>query len=292
MISKRELKFVNGYARTVPFPGKNYAIDAMNLLINAYNIYEKNYQNKEYNLIFSDGEEINFKILTKNLSHLLGIDFKNLISDAMKDTCASVLNYTEGESKTSFNILKRIIDRADDVISYDSNPNNYYKILNYYKLMIKCIAFSKLTTFDKFNFGCINFNRDFFIQHTNTEFLPKSTKFLFTPSKEVITPYFMLGIIYDENCSHYVPETIFAPENFPDYFFEQTLVLPTQVLIDDAQAFEKLVAKNEDKLALLTMYKSIINTYNTHSTIDIYSDYESILNTKMDDSPKCLKKGY
>ena len=43
MVSKKELEYVNQYARLVPFPGVNYAYDAMETLIGAYKTYEKNY---------------------------------------------------------------------------------------------------------------------------------------------------------------------------------------------------------------------------------------------------------
>ena len=56
MVSKRELEYVNKYAKTVPFPGNNYAYDAMQMLINAYDTYIKNYQGKSYDFIFSNGE--------------------------------------------------------------------------------------------------------------------------------------------------------------------------------------------------------------------------------------------
>ena len=36
MVSKKELEYVNQYARAVPFPGANYAYEAMETLIKAY----------------------------------------------------------------------------------------------------------------------------------------------------------------------------------------------------------------------------------------------------------------
>lgn len=283
MISKKELNFVNLFARNVPFPGKDYAIKVMEILIAAYNEYEKNYRNKSYSLIFSNGEEISFEILTKNIAHLLGIDFKNLYSEAMQPIRENILGYSLNEKINSYDLLKRIIDRADDVIKNDSVPNKY-KILNYYKVMVKCIIFSKITTFDKFNYGCIDFNREEFVKNCKENSQTQSSKFLLTASDEIITPYFMMGIRYDETVSHYIPDTLLAPENFTDYFMNQTLLLPIQVLVNNENDFLKLSATNEEKIQLLNMYKSVINTYKTNSFIDIYVDYESLLR-----GSKCLK---
>ena len=51
----------------------------------------------------------------------------------------------------------------------------------------------------------------------------------------------------------------------------------TQILIDNKEILNKISASNEEKLALLNLYKFIINTYKTNSRINIFSDYESIL---------------
>ena len=92
MVSKRELEYVNKYAKTVPFPGNNYAYDAMQMLINAYDTYIKNYQGKSYDFIFSNGEEINFQIFEKNLAHLFGIDYKTLIGMYKNNTFIDIYN--------------------------------------------------------------------------------------------------------------------------------------------------------------------------------------------------------
>lgn len=275
MISKAELKYVNKYARHVPYPGNSYAISVIEELSKAFQVYEKDYKSKEYNFIFSNGEEINFQIFTKNLAHLLGIDFKNIISEQMRETCENVLGLCNYEEKNSFDVLKRIIERADEVIKNDSNPKNK-KILNYYKVMIKSIAFTKLTKFDQFNFGCINFDKSFYEQKTNTLFTPQSSKLLFTPSNEAITPYFVMGIV-PEATNIYIPETIIAPENFEDFITNQTLLIPIQVLVSDNFNLNKIKATSEEKLQLLNMYKGMLIQYKTNSFIDIYNDYENIL---------------
>ena len=142
--------------------------------------------------------------------------------------------------------------------------------------MIKSIAFTKLTKFDKFNFGCINFDKNIYEGKINASFTPQSSKFLFTPSNEAITPYFMMGIAQETN-GIYVPETIIAPENFQDFITEQILLVPIQVLVSDNYDLSKICATSEEKLHLLNMYKGILSEYKTNSFIDIYNDYENIL---------------
>lgn len=276
MISRKELEYVNQSAVAVPFPGRNYASDAIDLLIKSYEIYKKNYQGKIYNFIFSDGEEINFQMLEKNIAHLFGINCKNLFSDAMQSTTSSVLDFRAYQTGGADELLKRIINRAEDVIKNDSNPSNY-RLLNYYRILIKCSAFTKLSTFENFNFGCLDFDKSRYEQQTNTPFGPNSSKFFFVPSDEAVIPYFMMGIKKDSLADFYIPETIFAPNNFAQMIDCQTFVLPIQILINDNFNFTKINATPKEKIELLNLYKSIIGTYQTQTFIEIFNDYESML---------------
>ena len=276
MVSKRELEYVNKYAKTVPFPGNNYAYDAMQMLINAYDTYIKNYQGKSYDFIFSNGEEINFQIFEKNLAHLFGIDYKTLISNPMEDTTKNILGLNDSKINGSEKLLKRIIDRADDVIKNDSQQNNSH-ILNYYRILIKCSAFSKLSTFENFNFGCINFDKSIYESTNSSTFGQNSTKFFFVPSNEAVTPYFMMGIRKDNGNDIYIPETLFAVGAINKMIVNQTFLLPIQILINDNFNFKKIKATSKEKLDLLNLYKSLIGMYQTNTFIDIYNDYENIL---------------
>ena len=66
---------------------------------------------------------------------------------------------------------------------------------------------------------------------------------------------------------------------FTKFFREQELVIPTQILIDNLDNLSKINATSEEKLALLNLYKFIINTYKLNSRINIFSDYESVLSS-------------
>lgn len=277
MISKKELSYVNNYARFAPYPGDTYAEKVMEKLETAYERYQRLYQNKAYSLIFSNGEEIEFEIQPKNICHLLGVDAKNIASDPMERTVEEVLGISPQDKKDSLTLLKRIIERKEDVIANDSDPASY-KLLNYYKLMIRCIAFSKLSDFSNFSYGCINFDKRAYNEGKEDKFITvKSSKFLFSPSDEAITPYFMMGIAQNPESPIYYPETLLAPENYYDFFRNQTLLLPIQILVNDTAELTKSQATPQEKLALLSLYKSIISSGRTNSSIDIFNDYESVL---------------
>ena len=280
MISNKELQYVSSYARQTPYPGDDYAYNVIDNLRKAVELFQKQYLERSHNLIFSNGEEIEFRILEKNLAHMLGIDTKNINGEFMDDVKRDVLGFSYGTYTSSYDILNRIIERAEDIIKNDRNPNNP-KILNYYKSLIKCAIFSKISDFSKFNFGCINFDKEIFLRNNTKPFNPQSSKLLFTNSDEALIPYFMMGILYSENDKTYIPETLFAPIDFQTFFTNQELLLPIQILTDDNRELTRLTATSEDKLQLLNMYKFIINSYQTGSFINIFNDYETTLKERM-----------
>ena len=288
MISRQELQYVSDYARKVPYPGDDYAYDVIDKIANALLIFKKKYDGKRYSLILSNGEEICFEIQSKNLAHLLGVDFKNISnSEYMKPLLYSVLGLNEDEKFNSYLVLSRIVENGDKVIINDKT--NYNKFLNYYKVMIKVSCFEKLADFNEFNFGVINFEKNIFENTFGNKFLPSSNKFIFSQNDEALIPYCMMGIKNDNNTEIMVPETLMAPTNFQDYLYNQELLLPIHLLINDDQNLTKIVATSEEKIRMLNLYKSIIQTYNTGSFINIYNDYETILRDDVVKS-KTLKK--
>ena len=276
MISRQELQYVNERARKVPYPGDDYAYDVINKLAYALSIFKKKYDGKRYSLILSNGEEIVFEIKSKNLAHLLGIDFKWIsTSEYMRPLLYSVLEFKEDESFNSYNILNRIIELGDKVIANDEV--NFNKFLNYYKVMIKTSCFDTLAEFNEFNFGVINFDKSIYENVFQNSFSPTSSKYIFTQNDEALIPYCMMGLRNDNDTDLMVPETLLAPTNFYDYLYNQELLLPIQLLVNDEENLTKLVATNEEKIRMLNLYKSIIRTYNTGSYINIFNDYETIL---------------
>ncbi len=94
----------------------------------------------------------------------------------------------------------------------------------------------------------------------------------------------MMGILSEDkaeqeesNQDKYVAETLIAPTNTKDFFNNQEVVIPTQILVTTEEKMEKKEASPSEKIALLNQYKSIIETYSIPSRINIYGDYESML---------------
>ena len=276
MISRQELQYVGDFARKVPYPGNDYAMDVINRLSNALKLFKNKYDGKVYNLILSNGEEISFEIKDKNLAHLLGVDFKNIsTNEYMKPLLYSILGFEQYEQFNSFSVLSRIVDNGDKVIKNDAV--NFNKILNYYKVMVKTSCFDKLSDFNEFNFGFINFDKYIFEETFGNKFLPSATKYIFSQSDEALIPYCMMGLKSDNGADLLIPETFIAPMNFSDYLYHQELLLPIQLLINDDQNLTKLVATSEEKIRMLNLYKSLIQINDTGSFINIFNDYETIL---------------
>lgn len=84
MLTMKELDYVNRPINKVPFPGRNYALEAAEKLIKAFELYKSDYQDKEYDIIMSNGKSLTFEILKKNLCHMLGIDYK-LVNSLFKE---------------------------------------------------------------------------------------------------------------------------------------------------------------------------------------------------------------
>lgn len=72
-------------------------------------------------------------------------------------------------------------------------------------------------------------------------------------------------------------ETLMAPVNADDFFREQEVVIPTQILVTTDKAMSRKEASPEDKIALLNQYRSIISTYGLNNRFNIYGDYEAML---------------
>jgi len=296
MISKKELGYISGWANKVPFPGNDYAEETMEKLKQAEKLFKEIYANNKYNITLSNNEEIELEIKEKNLAHILGIDFKNLSQDLFADFRKDILDISPEEYLNSYTLLQRIIENSDKVINYDKT-SDYLKILNYYKVSVKSDIISKLGNLANFKFGCINFDKNEFLKNANVDHHnSNSTKYLYVPSEEPVSPYFLMGILpnrsysqdekidetYDENeivinNSPYIIETSIAPIDTKSYFQNQEVVIPTQILKDTNKELTKINATPSQKKALLKEYHSIITEYGINNRINIYSDYLSML---------------
>ena len=156
MITSKELQYVDSWANRTPMPGVEYSMKVLNEIKDCYDSFKLKYYNKEYNMIFSNGEEIRFEILSKNLCHMLGIDFNNIKGEYFDNYRKKVLN-VESNDFSSFDLLEILLENAQKVAEYD-NSNNIEKAINYYKSGIKCEIFKKLSDFERFNFAAINYD--------------------------------------------------------------------------------------------------------------------------------------
>lgn len=273
MITSKELKYVNNWANKVPMPGVEYSKSVLEEIKKCYELYNKKYKDKEYSMIFSNSEEIDFEILSKNLCHMLGIDFGNIRGEYFDDYRKQVFN-TESIDFSSYDLLEMILENADKVAEFDNDINNRAKAINYYKSAVKCAIFSKLVDFEKFNFGVINYVG----KNVNIEY--DKQKIFFMPSNEALVPYFMMTIALenDGNSDKHVVKSLFAPQEPVSFFDNQEALIPTQILISDNDNMKKITATAEEKINLLTMYNNIVNKYNIPNKINIYGDYASTLN--------------
>ena len=200
------------------------------------------------------------------------MDYKNIKSPYFDDYRKQAFGNLSDVS--SYELIELIIDNMETIALLDNDRDNKAKAINYYKSSIKCAIFNKLCNFDKINFGAINFNGDRdYIDYDKQ-------KILFISSNEAIVPYFMMVIKEDntDNTGKYVPVSLMAPENPLEYFENQEVVIPTQILVSDNSNLSKVIATPEDKIRLLTMYSDIINKYRIPNMINIYGDYLATLN--------------
>lgn len=308
MISKKELGYISGWANKVPYPGDDYAEEAMEKLKQAERLFKEIYANNKYNITLSNNEEIELAIKDKNLAHMLGVDFKNLSKDIFADIRRDILDISPEDYLNSYTLLQKIIENSDKVINYDKT-SDYLKILNYYKVSVKSDILSKFGNLADFKFGCINFDKNEFLRNANVDYHnSNSTKYLYVPSEEPVSPYFLMGIMingsnyqeennneetYDEselriNNNPYIIETSIAPVDIKSYFQNQEVVIPTQILKDTNRELTKINATPSQKKALLKEYHSIITEYGINNRINIYSDYLSMLSEQ--EQVKKLKK--
>ena len=207
---------------------------------------------------------------------MLGIAAKNICGSYGEETARKVLGIEHPSVVSTYELLGKLIERTDDVLENERKEGTF-KMINFYKVMIKTAIFKKMTEFKDFDFGFINFDKDRYEKFTSEGVRNNSTKYIFMPSEEVLIPYFLVGFVKNNGGETYVPETVIAPEDFYNFLGYQELLLPLQVLIDDNKEFTKLVATPSEKLKLLQRYNELILRYKTYSKINIYNDYVAVL---------------
>ncbi len=295
MITTKELNYVNTWSSKAPYPGIDYAEKTAEKLCESVETYKQLYKDKGYDMILSNGEQFEFEIQDKNLCHMLGLDYKNLSGEFFDKFRTEVLKLDE--VPRAYELLNAIVDNIDDVLKYDYDKQG--SIFNYYRVMVKCSIFEKLSDFSRFNFGVINFDNNAYYKVSKKSYTGRAEKFLYVQSNEQVCPYFMMGVLpedttnnsyYVNDTKKYVVETLFAPNNIGHFFCNQEVAIPTQILITTTDEMIKKEASPSHKLALLNQYKAIVSQYGIPSKIDIYGDYMSTLTTLEEITNKRLKK--
>lgn len=290
MISKKELGYINFWANKVPYPGYEYCETTMNDLEKCLSLFIDEYLDRVYNISFSNNEEIEIKLLSKNICHMLGIDYKNLSSEYFVDFRRDILNIKTA-TFSSYDLLNSIIENKDKILENDDHFKNC-KSINYYKVAIKCAIFKKLSDLSNFNYGCINFNKEAYNNECpEIPFSANSTRLLYTPSDEIISPYFIMGLKQEtdlEKESPYIIETLFAPENAERFFKKQEVIIPTQIITDNSGILLKKQATASEKLKLIKEYYNIISNNSLENNLNIYGDYMSLLMTEAKSDEKKL----
>lgn len=296
MITLKELNYVNVWSTKAPYPGIDYAEKAAEKLCESVEAYKQLYKDKGYDMILSNGEQFEFEIQDKNLCHMLGVDYKNLSVEFFNRFRTDILKLDE--VPRSYDLLNALVDNIDDVLKYDYEKQGL--IFNYYRLMVKCSIFEKLSDFSRFNFGVINFDNNAYYKVSGKSYTGRAEKFLYVQSNEQACPYFMMGVLPEDltnsnvysskDTKKYAVETLFAPNNIGHFFCNQNVAIPTQILITTTDEMIKKEASPSSKIALLNQYKSIISYYGIPSKIDIYGDYMATLSTLEEITNKRLKK--
>lgn len=300
MISSNELNYVSYKAHTVPYPGINYAREALEELRMALQLFNDNYNRVKYNVCFSNSSELKLEILEKNVAHMLGIDHTGLVSSYHAPFRKDVLGLSENASVRSFELLSEIVKNADTLLDYEKSKNT--RILNYYTIRVKCAIFEKIANLSNFNYGCINFDKSEYTKHSDKPFLANSEKLLFVESGEVIAPYFMMGFVKSndyysnynngsaEDCRNenttntpLVVETLFAPINPKSFFDNQEVCIPTHLLFDKKDIFTKAEATPEEKIRLIKMYHEITTTYQLPNRLNTLGDYMLMLHNQQNE---------
>ncbi len=301
MISKKELGYVNSYAKRVPYPGYEYSRETLEHLKDSLLHFKEKYEGITYNIVFSNSEEIFFEVQEQNLAHMFGIDYKGITNEYATPFRVQALGLTEEEPISSYQLLNLIIEKADQVIQFEEDYHNLN--INFYKIRVKCEIFEKLLNLMDFNFGCVNFDKKLCERQFNHPLSFNSTKLLYTTSNEPNSPYFVVGIkkpvdkitgdITDEK---YLVETLLSPndESMDQYdiknqwlLYNQEFVIPTQILFDKNNILTKQSATGDQKMKILSMYDELQNKYQIPNKLNIYGDYLDLLYT--DNKVKILK---
>lgn len=252
---KDEVRYIDSFTRRVPYPGREYGEEVLDILEDCYNTYK----NKNYKIEFSNNKTIDLYIWAKNICHLLGIDYKNLSGEYFEQFRKKYLGL-KGKYN-SVDLIDSIIENRDKILTFDYNRGNMCPI-NYYKVEAKCLAYKAFSDLTKFDYGCIDFNNSKYNSREERKFTGDEAKYLYSKGDEVF-PFYILGMRKCNNrdnapAGSYFVDTFLAAHTPKSFFDNQEIVLPFEVTSNG----KKSEITREELIKLLTDYKNLIEEYN------------------------------
>ena len=264
-MKKEDTRYIDSWAKKVPYPGIEYCSTVLDKLEECYNLF----RTKKYTIELSDDEKINLYIWSKNMCHLLGIDFKNI----SKENFDSYRKYILGlkEKYDSIDLVRGIIENKDKVLSYDEERNRSYA-LNFYRIDATCEAYKNLSNLTKFDFGCITPRTK--NSGLNGKFQTEPYKFLYKKSdSEAFSHYILAMKKYNNKENDYFADTYLAYGKTKPFFDGQDITVPYLVQTDS----NIYTASREQIIKLLKEYKDVVDEYNIKARMKISKEKLLIL---------------
>lgn len=263
MITNREMMFVNQKEETkIPYPGHEYAKDALLELKEALLIYDTYYKNKMFDITFSNGENLEFIIEERTFSHLVGMpDMKTFIEKGI------IEQFYGGERIGSYQLLRDIMDNMDDFLNINEKEN--FSLFNLYRIKVRSEVFAKFSNFTDYNFGAIHYDKNIAENNGYPTYMNAHT-FFFVESNDANYPYHMMGIAKDTNGKQYI-ETLFPTAFLEKMFKGQTISIPTAVSITQTESFFKGTISASQKLRQIKQLMEIAKENDAH--FEFFNDY-------------------
>lgn len=239
----------------VPLPTLKDMEKSFDLLECSVNYFEKNLRDKKYIFALSNGEKLELEIFESNLAHLLGIITLKYYSPNDKIFAGEILNLGSRKKVTSYQILKGMLEKKDEVIKheYDTGNNN----VNFYRIFVKSSIFQDATKLNDFTFGVIKLD-PLMYQKMNGIFTKiKSRDLIIFPSENFPTNHSIFGIKKANKC---ILETLMNHTINRDFVSGQTIAFPTKIekiLINGEKEICKEISIKET-IELLNFYKQLV----------------------------------
>ncbi len=256
-MKKEDTKYIDLWAKKVPYPGIEYCSSVLDKLEECYNLF----RSKKYTIELSDDEVISIYIWSRNIRHLLGIDARNINGENFETFRKKILGL-KGKYD-SVDLVDAIVENKEKVLNYDEIRNRSYA-LNYYRIDATCEAYKNLSNLTKFDYGCITPNSQ--KSELTGKFQKGKYKFLYKESdSDAFSHYFLAIQKYNDRNNEYFADTYLSYGNSKPFFTNQDITLPYRVSTN----INSYNITKEQMLELLIKYKELVEKYNIESKMKI-----------------------